>query len=211
MRKVSFALTACGRPDLLERTMDSFITHNTYPIEKYYITEDSTIIGLNDKLIEKYSALNIEWIINETRMGQIRSIDNMYAKIDTEYIFHCEDDWLFTQDGFIEKSIDILDNNSNIMMVWLRAHNDTNGHPVTYFNEKFDIVTHNYLIRWHGFSFNPALRRLSDYKLVAPYESIGHESDLSIKYKELGFSTAILKDKHVEHIGWNRHMNDINQ
>jgi hypothetical protein len=211
MKQVTFALTACGRPDLLERTMDSFISHNTYPIDKYIITEDSTIAGLNDKLIVKYSDLNIEWIINETRKGQIESIDNMYSKIGTDYIFHCEDDWLFTQDSFIEKSMEILDNNSNILLVWLRAHNDTNGHPVTIYNNDYDLINYNYLVAWHGFTFNPALRRLSDYKLVAPYSSVGHEYDLSIRYKELGFKAAILKDKHVEHIGWNRHMNDINK
>jgi len=61
---------------------------------------------------------------------------------------------------------------------------------------------------WHGFTFNPGLRRLSDYLLVKPYESIGWETELSIKYKELGYRAAILKDKHVEHIGWNRHIQD---
>jgi len=208
-KKVTFALTACGRPDLLERTMDSFFEYNTYPIEKYIITEDSGIISINNKLIQKYSDKNIEWIINEQKIGQIKSIDNMYSKIDTEYIFHCEEDWLFTDYSFIEKSLDILEKNQDILMVWLRAHSDTNNHPTSYFNEDFDLMNYDYLGIWNGFTFNPGLRRLIDYNLIGNYGNIGHESQLSLKYKSLGFKCAILKTKHVEHIGWGRHINDI--
>lgn len=103
-KQVTFALTSCGRPDLLERTMDSFIEMNTYPIVKYLIIEDSGVEDINAHLIKKYEKLNIEWIVNKTRLGQIKSIDLMYAKINTEYIFHCEEDWLFTAPSFIEKS-----------------------------------------------------------------------------------------------------------
>jgi hypothetical protein len=208
-KKITFALTSCGRPDLLERTLDSFLEMNTYPIEKYIINEDSAIEGINDNLIKKYSYLNIEWILNKERFGQIKSIDNMYSKIDTEYIFHCEEDWLFTNKSFIEKSLDILENNEKILQVWLRAKNDTNGHPIEDYSDNFDLVKLGYMGVWNGFSFNPGLRRLSDYKLLGKYKNIGHEPQISEKYKELGFRVAILKEKHVEHIGWGLHVNDV--
>ena len=35
----------------------------------------------------------------------IKSIDSVYSTIDTEYIFHCEDDWEFYDSSFIEKSL----------------------------------------------------------------------------------------------------------
>lgn len=205
---VTFTLTACGRPDLLERTLDSFLIYNTYPIIKYIITEDSGIDGLNDALIERYKAYNIEWIINTPGVGQIKSIDTMYSKVETEYIFHCEDDWIFTEQGFIEKSLKILENDKNIFLIWLRAQNDTNGHPIIPYNHEYDIAAYDYLSVWHGFSFNPGLRRLSDYKLLGNYQSIGHEPQISQKYRSLGFKAAILKNKHIEHIGWGRHTTD---
>ena len=208
MKEITFTLTACGRPDLLERTMDSFLKFNTYPIKRYKIVDDSAVVGVNDALIEKYKSLGIEWKHNTARTGQTESIDEMYSDIDTEYIFHCEDDWQFTEYGFIEKSIPVLEANPNIILVGLRAHNDTNGQPIEYYNEEFDLMSLNFNGIWHGFTFNPGLRRLADYLLVKPYKSIGWENDLSIKYKELGFRAAILKEKHVEHIGWNRHIQD---
>jgi len=208
MKEITFTLTACGRPDLLERTMDSFLKFNTYPIKRYKIVDDSAVVGVNDALIEKYKSLGIEWKHNTARTGQTESIDEMYSDIDTEYIFHCEDDWQFTEYSFIEKSIPVLEANPNIILVGLRAHNDTNGQPIEYYNEEFDLMSLNFNGIWHGFTFNPGLRRLADYLLVKPYKSIGWENDLSIKYKELGFRAAILKEKHVEHIGWNRHIQD---
>ncbi len=207
-KEITFTLTACGRPDLLEKTMDSFFQFNTYLIERFKIIDDSTISGVNDKLIEKYKDYNIEWIHNTERLGQTKGIDIMYSDIETEYIFHCEDDWQFTKYGFIEKSILILEDNPKIVLVGLRAHNDTNGQPIEYYNEEFDLMSLNFNGIWHGFTFNPGLRRLSDYLLVKPYENIGWEAELNQKYKELGYRAAILKDKHVEHIGWNRHIQD---
>jgi len=209
LEKITFTLTSCGRPDLLERTMDSFFEFNTYPIDKYIISEDSNIIGINDKLIEKYKDKNIEWIINKERLGQIKTIDNMYSKVETEYIFHCEEDWLFTNYSFIEKSLGILKLNNKILQVWLRAHDDTNGHPIEFFNDSYDLITLNYIKCLNGFSFNPGLRRFADYELIGKYGNIGHEPQISEKYGKLGFRAAILKDKYVEHIGWGQHIIDV--
>ena len=60
-KKITFTLTSCGRPDLLERTLDSFFEYNTYQIEKFIISEDAAIVGINDVLIKKYSDKNIAW------------------------------------------------------------------------------------------------------------------------------------------------------
>ena len=40
-------------------------------------------------------------IYNDVNIGQCKSIDKAYELVDTEYIFHCEDDWEFTSPNFI--------------------------------------------------------------------------------------------------------------
>lgn len=211
---ITFALTSCGRPDLLEKTMDSFIKFNTYPINKFIIIEDSCIENINYNLKIKYNDLNILWIDNDCRLGQIKSIDKMYSYIETEYIFHCEEDWLFTDYGFIEDSIKILENNNKILNVWIRDKYDTNNHPIeeSIFicdDIQYSLVSLDYMGIWNGFTFNPGVRRLNDYKLINNYDSVGHEAHISIKYKDMGYRSAILNKKYVEHIGWDRHINDI--
>ena len=53
MEELSIVITSCGRPDLLEKTIDSFLLHNTYPIKKWIITEDSGIKDINKHLEDK--------------------------------------------------------------------------------------------------------------------------------------------------------------
>ena len=37
----------------------------------------------------------------------------------TPYIFHCEDDWVYTRGNFIEDSLKILKTDDKIIQVWL--------------------------------------------------------------------------------------------
>jgi hypothetical protein len=221
--KVTLAITSCGRMDLLEKTLISFFKFNSYPIEETIIIDDSG--GQFDrKRISRHIPGKCEFIINKKNIGQIKSIDKLYKKITTPYIFHCEDDWEFYQKGFIEKSLVILKNNPQILNVWLRAHHDTNGHPISKSknlssSSSFKVMEKKYRGIWSGFTFNPGLRRMSDYKLLAPFaeqpiaykqknKKIASELDLSILYERLGFISAITDSEQgfVRHIGWSDHV-----
>ena len=221
--KITLAITSCGRMDLLEKTLISFFKFNAYPVFKTIIIDDSGG-NFDAKRISKCIPGKYEFIINKKNIGQIKSIDKLYKKIKTPYIFHCEDDWEFNRSGFIEESLHILKHNKKIITVWLRAHNDTNNHPLTEFinlkhRKKYKLLQKNFRGIWHGFTFNPGLRRLSDYLLLSPFQnqkivfpqkdkSIISEVDLSIKYEKLGFRAAIssLEEGYIRHIGHGHHI-----
>lgn len=220
---VTVVLTSCGRQDLLERTLDSFFAMNTYEgIAEILVTEDSGIDGVNDALKAKYADRPLVWIDDEGRRGQIACIDDAYARVRTPLVFHCEDDWHFYHPGFIEASKAILAHDDRILQVWLRAEDDTNGHPLDepVFEAPFGgaCVRYRYVAIecasvWHGFSFNPGLRRLADYHRIAPFRDVGHETDISIRYCAEGFrAVLLLRDDggrgFVEHIGGGRHVDD---
>ncbi|HEY3175496.1 MAG TPA: glycosyltransferase [Candidatus Polarisedimenticolia bacterium] len=215
MERITFVLTSCGRPDLLQQTIDSFFRHNDYPIEKYIIIEDSADERMKDWLLEKHGSV-FEVIFNKPKLGQIRSIDKAYSRVQTPYIFHCEDDWLFFRGNFISDSLSVLREDPKILQVWLRDLWDTNKHPPERTIRRTEQgvlhrrVTLDYL-GWHGFSFNPGLRRKTDYDLVGSYEAIrnqyvniDHEMAIGQKYKDLGYYATILEEAAVEHIGWDR-------
>jgi len=101
----------------------------------------------------------------------------------------------------------------------LRAFDDTNEHPIEEALGVADGVPFRRMQygcrgRWHGFSFNPGLRRRADYELLGRYgwfaNSEGYlaERCLSEVYKQMGFFAAILADRggtgYVRHIGWGR-------
>jgi hypothetical protein len=178
---ITLVLTSCGRYDLLAQTLDSFYKYNTYPIKEVIISED--------------------W----NRDGQTKSIDRAYSRVTTPYIFHCEEDWVFYKSGFIEKSLEILEKYPNILQVWLREHNDTNGHPIVKLPQfEFETMLNPWGV-WGGFSWNPGLRRLADYKALGKtFTELTQEHIVSQVYTSLGFHAAITPTGYVRHIGWDR-------
>ena len=215
---VTVVCTSFNRPDLLDRTLHSFLYFNTYPISEFIVQDDSGVIGCNDHLKEAYP--NVQFRYNEKRIGQIRSIDAAYATVKTPYIFHMEEDWQFYRSGFIEASLDILKDRGNIICVWLRAENDTNGHPLESATIRAGEST-NYRVAitrharvWHGFTFNPSLRRLSDWKEHRGYSRLAtfvsaqpwfSESKIGQYYMRKGFKAAVIcGEGFVKHIGDNR-------
>jgi GT2 family glycosyltransferase len=212
---------------LLARTLSSFFEFNTYPVNEVIVIEDGPQ-AIDASLARICHGKPVRWINTGRRVGQIAAIDKAYRLVRTPYIFHMEDDWEFYAPSFIEKSLAILKENANCLQVWIRAHDDTNSHPIEegIFWTSCGIpwqklasghkdVWHG--LSWHGFSFNPGLRRLQDYTAIGGYseqvklnssEPGSAESALSCLYKEKGFYAAILADQslrgYVRHIGEGR-------
>lgn len=224
MDDVTVVITSCGRTDLLEQTLYSFFKFNTYPITKVIIIEDSGT-KQDFRRVQDLVPTELEIIINKENIGQVRSIDTAYAKVKTDYIFHCEEDWEFLDHGFIEKSFEILKTNPKLITVWLRGYNDTKNHAIMK-DEKFDIGNDYYYLmdgarkkHWCGFTWNPGLRRTSDCMMFHPYQNLEvrkskngmmvlGEIDLSIYYQEAGYRAAITskEEGYVRHIGGKRHV-----
>jgi len=209
--EVTCLLTSCGRQDLLERTIDSFLKMNTYDIKEFWVYEDSGIEGVNDRLKIKYPF--IYWIEPTTRQGQIVALDTLWSHVTTPYVFHCEDDWLFINTGFIEKSMAIMEANNHIAHVWLRDRTDLVAHPITW-GDHYGILK-SAPGMWAGFQFSPSLKRLADYKAVGSYgkhciferhRPWKAEAAISQLYNRLGYKAAILPEAHIRHIGENRHV-----
>jgi GT2 family glycosyltransferase len=212
MEKVTVVFTSCGRLNLLKETVNSFLEFNTYPIEEYIIIENS---GNSESIIEIKNIFknieNINIIFNETNIGQVSSIDKAYSFVKTDYIFHCEDDWKFINYGFIEKSMDILKEIPNICNINIRKRNDgtkgsfhpTNGPFILNNGTIYHLYQQNHQGVWHGFSWNPGLRRYKDYELIKPYKKYTNEQGVNQKMKELNFFAACLDECYCIHIGEN--------
>ncbi|MCL1123023.1 glycosyltransferase family 2 protein [Shewanella surugensis] len=210
---VSFVLTSCNRFDLLEKTLASFLKFNTYPIAQYIIIEDSHNRDKLAAVLAKFPTVQFTVLLNEQQLGQMKSIDKAYNNVTSEYIFHCEDDWEFYKKGFIEASFKVLDSDDKVVTVWLREQNDTNKHPIEaelfYCDDNatpYQIMQRNYHNpqEWHGFTFNPGLRRLQDYQIFAPIGELGGEYEMSQLYFEHDFKAAIFPKGFVRHIGYHR-------
>jgi hypothetical protein len=218
--KLSVVVTSCGRHDLLSRTLRSFFAFNTFPIFELIIVEDGHTepTGL---CLPAFARV----VKTGNRIGQARAIDFAYRMVRSPWIFHLEDDWEFYEKSFIEKSLLVMGHNEKIVQVWLRALNDTNGHPIELENYVAAGVPYKLLKIghgvWHGFSWNPGLRRTDDYQRLGSFErfyegarllSVHIEHKAAEFYKDLGFRAAILADNngngYLRHIGADRHVDE---
>jgi len=211
MDEVTVVLTACGRPDLLKQTIESFLEHNKYPIYEWIISEDSGIQDINKELMEKYPTFR--WITAKARRGQIKSIDECYQKVKTPYIFHMEDDWVTYEGGFIEESMKILEADPMISAVMCREHD-----PRVY--EMSDTPPRlKCWGNWGHWSFNPGLRRVTDYRkhfekgynafvTFETTDTLKGEFTVNEFYREKGYKMALTPKTsgHMRHIGDGRHI-----
>jgi hypothetical protein len=210
---VTLVVTSCGRFDLLRRTLLSFDRCNDTPLREVFITEDSGNEMARDCLPEHWRAYATVFV-NRPRLGQLASIDLAYAAVKTPWIFHCEDDWEFYRPAFIEDSRFLLEANPEALQVWLRsaAHDLALHSPYLSFGERQVSAgipfyrVYSAKAEWQGFSFNPGLRRLADYRRHAPYARFGGEKALSQIYAGEGRYALILENDAVLHTGWGEHV-----
>lgn len=216
--EVTFILTSCGRVDLLQKTIESFEKFNTYPIKRGIITEDSCDEEVYRQVRDLFGDRYEIWA-NETKKGQIKSIVDAYASIDTPYIFHCEDDWEFIRPGFLEESMAILEHDPKIMQAFLETKDSANAatDSVDLFQfvdrtnidgASFDNIKVADGWDWGYFSFRPALKRKSDYDRIGGYERFTNEIDISCTYRELGYRCVILSEPAAIDLGANRRLPD---
>lgn len=219
-QRITAVLTSCGRPLLLRRTLLSFFKHNDHALDQFIVVEDGPEILL--QVANEFYEHDITWLATGERVGQIASIDYAYSHVRTPYIFHLEDDWEFYRSGFIPASLAVLQEQPKCLQVWIRRLTDTNKHPVEPYNYRSGEVSWRRMAlsfrdSWHGFSFNPGLRRMRDYVAIGGY---GHfakfefnkpllaEKSINKIYHKRGFFAAILANEEgfVRHIGRAEHV-----
>ena len=216
---ITAVLTSCNRHDLLVETLESFFRTNTLPLERFIVLEDGPDVPSHVRGL--FADHDIEWISTGKRVGQIAAIDYAYSRVTTPYIFHLEDDWLFYRPGYMERSLVVLESDAEVLQVWLRPVRYVQDHPIEpeqYVERgvEWRRMAHDHELSsgyWHGFSFNPGLRRLHDYVTIAGYgihtkgaSDTGVEAENLIGeiYRRRGFHAAILTD--ADGAGYARHM-----
>lgn len=163
----TLVLTSCARHSLLKRTLDSFIKYADVKPVKTVIGEDGGLDApgwMNEDYVKR-GLPNLVWIKNCPKLGQIPNIDKVYSNVETEYFFHLEDDFEFLETGFMEESYKILEAYPEVSQCnlrgweWFHPSVDDSRFP-------FKLAQPGFCGFWGGLSWNPGLRRSSDYKNV---------------------------------------------
>jgi len=210
MKEVTLVITACDRNDLLEITLRSFVEFNKYPIVKLLIKDDSGLLNVRNEMIGMLDRLNLPFpyeVLPLGQDGQAKSIDMLMDKVETEYVFHCEDDWQFYNSSFIEKSLEIMESDEKILQVWIR---DAKEIPNVNYGELQTVngVDFHLVLRdkdTSGFTCNPHLKRKKDYvsytQFLSEIPDGRTEHKIGDYYYYFGFRSAWLIEGDCRHIG----------
>lgn len=203
----SLVVTSCGRMDLLRRTIKSFKTFADVQPSQIIVSENSCNKALLPEITNMFEGYKVkpQITIHEENRGQIWAIDHAYSRVDEDLIFHLEDDWAFFNTGFITPAATLLAEKPQIFQVSFRRRNDGSKgaqHPVSTgvmtseSGIEYLLYQPNYLGVYHGFSFNPNLRRLIDYQAFAPYKQYGGgEEVLNAVYNKADFKFVCLNSR----------------
>lgn len=209
----TMALTSCGRHDLLHRVIDSFISCiDVFPV-RTVIVEDGPLP--RPDWFDYPQLGEVLWLSNGKRMGQGYTVDRAYAHVETDLVFHAEDDWEFVKAGpIISKSAEILSCFAQVIVVMLM-----NAQNWTFRDPSFPFLLYKPSVGglnplYDCFAFGCGLRRMSDYRALggnfARYEenleiekmkSAIVELYVGQQCRERGYIMADLGETYVGHIG----------
>jgi Glycosyl transferase family 2 len=204
-------LTSCGRFDLLEQTVASFLEH--FETDRIVIAEDSESPAAADAAAEFATDFPVaDMRINRQKLGQMRSIDALYATVHTPYVLHLEDDWRFTAGVDLSGVIDFLETRPDVSVVCVGYRFDKRfAHKVsrtTHAGIEFllwDLDTHP---KWFSYSFNPSVGRVALWRQIGPFARFQTEENVSAFCKARGMRIAMVAPSIAHHLGDHRHAHD---
>ena len=107
---ITVVVTSCNRHDLLARTWKV-----SGPRRLRAAWRASWWRGWRCRSVRRLCPFGADHFRTGERAGQIRLIDQAYAKVETPFIFHLEDDWEFYRPGFMQQSRAFLETDPSIL------------------------------------------------------------------------------------------------
>ncbi len=207
--KFTTVLTSCGRFDLLGETVTSF--HKHFGSDKIIVAEDAEQPDEAATFQEKFPSTDVR--VNMPKLGQLRSIDKLYATLSTPYVVHLEDDWGFTRSLDLDNVVNFLEARPDISVVCIahriydpryeKGARKTQYKGIDYL--VWDLDAHP---KWFSYSFNPSVVRLAFWKEFGPFVRYVTEENLSDFCKKRGMRIAMVVPGIADHIGDDRHAPD---
>jgi hypothetical protein len=123
MKTASVYFVTDGRLSLLQRTLESFSLNVKYPFKHGVIINDCIDDNFRkevDKLCAQYGLMPHHHDEKKGFSGAYNSAFYMMKYLGSDYYFGCEDDFLFNEEISIQRMIDILEYDRNLVQVCLK-------------------------------------------------------------------------------------------
>jgi hypothetical protein len=161
-KETTLCLTAGGRPDLLDQTLKSLLSHNRHFFSDFCFVNDFGDEDTNSVILHHVPQARL--FSHAAQKGHHYSIDEMYASVETPFIFHCEDDWLFDPVAFIPGCFQVLLSDKNVSQVTVRDAECAKVSGIlpeqvtcSAGDQKYEKSRNPRIKDWGHYSFNPSL------------------------------------------------------
>lgn len=220
---ITVVIPSCNRPRLLEGTLNCLVPHVRRGGSAVMIGENVALSQRIREVVGAFAARCPEAVVELVDLTQavtasspkrrmIEAVDLLYDRVDTPYVFHCEDDWWLSAEDFLTPSKAILEQFPEVKIVRLTGRE---ARPFPEHERLFAArcgtgsVIDFWLSKYGGaggcygaFTFNPGLRRSSDRsEHFGVYSRFENEASISRFAQELGHREAILKTVFARHMG----------
>ena len=205
MNNTTLCITMGRRPELLRQTLTSLLLQSDF----------EHIIAINDfrddatNEVFKTLCPQGEPIRLDHQLGHHAAVDHMYQRVKTDWIFHTEDDWQFSQPIDLDRLSQTISMNPWMTGICLRSEADfglceADQRRVVYerHNElpfyRLDAMHE----QWHGYTFNLHLVPIGIWKRFGPFSGFKKERHISRAIRKSGLVMPYWVDGGCQHIGW---------
>jgi hypothetical protein len=208
---VSLCITSGGRPDLLRSTLRSLLPYNRQFFDAVLVTNDRGDAATDAIVRSEIDEARL--FTSESPIGQHRSIDLLYAQVETPYVFHCEDDWQFDPVEFVPLLVAAMEAHPDASGVWARQTgsiqmqlDEQRSFLPPVHHEGGAFVQYQPTDAWRGYSFSPHLARLENWRTIGPYAQYANEREVNDAYLAHGLTRWFLVPGVYYHLGGDRHL-----
>jgi len=201
---ITTIITSAGRREYLEPTIESLRKNFIYDRDKvlWYIIDDYPDSTGTRQYIGGLAGFDLK-ILNARNKGLGYCLNQIYAEVNTEFVFHCEDDWLFLRPIPVEHMMRVLQENPHLRQLLLfrvPIGRDYRG--------EVKITSKGYAEYYHRFSFNPHLAKTELFIEHQPFPLYYTELEYTIKLERSGQTVSGIlgygEEPYVKHLGVNR-------
>jgi hypothetical protein len=198
---VTVVITSAGRKEYLKQTIESLQTQLTYdPAKlKWSIIDDYPASQETQAYIRALPDFQVK-LLNEQNRGLGYSLNKIYEQIETEFVFHCEDDWLFLRPIDLPSMVSYLRERPHLRQLLLYRE------PIRdlEYPGAISTGTEHYELE-ERFSFNPHLARTALFHECYPFPLHYAELEYTLKLERRGYKTSGVvgsrENPYVRHMG----------
>jgi len=203
---VDVVITSCARPEMLERTVVSFMDNvkfsgnlRTILIEDFVEDEDRRVAGR--AWIEANASMFDEVLVMRENVGPYKQFQNAASNVTAPYMFKLDDDAEFVKEIDLDAMVRVMAEDGTLAQLILRRKGHVEVNPETEIVAGCEVVVHDF------YSISFGIHRMIDVRRLfgeLGWDCEAHETGvLTPAAARMGMRCGIFgnDESHYRHVG----------